>query len=67
MRRPEPQPTKHHYKGYDILGTHYTIPPSITNRRTYYIQGSEGAIIIPTEPTDTLREAKEYVDDHLIN
>ena len=67
MRRPEPKHTMHHYKGYDILGTHYTETRSGANKRTYNIQKGGKYVVTPELILERLKDAKEYVDEELVN
>ncbi|MEX0596382.1 MAG: hypothetical protein WD512_07760 [Candidatus Paceibacterota bacterium] len=73
-RRHEPKQTKHHYRGYDILGTYYETESRRmlggrywseggAKRRNYNIQKDGNYVLNPWVIIDKLKYAKEVVDE----
>lgn len=66
-RRPEPKFTKHPYKGFKILGSHYTDPPKYGKKRTYLILKDDEYVFSPEIIIPKLKDAKGMVDEIIEN
>lgn len=69
--------TKHHYKGFDIIGTHYISEGGyvlggrhfveVGFKRNYNIMKNGKYVINPNYIFERLKDAKEEIDEYLEN